>query len=397
MAQRSFEAPAMGPEAEALLCVARITLEAQDRERIARLLPAGLDWEAFLALAHAHGLLPLAHRHLNDLAPGLVPKTVLVELWGRYEAIARRNRGMARDLVEILAALEASGIAAIPYKGPALAFSLYGDVAMREYGDLDILVRAEDLLRARTILRDLRYHPEFPLEPAVEAAFLRSRSQYHLVLARERGTVVELHWKTDPEFPVEPVGDDPWWKSLPTARMEGVEVRRFAPREQLLILCLHGSKHFWGSLGWLVDIAELIKQDPRTDWEWIIARAASLRCERRLALALHLAHRLLRAPLPEEVIRRVDAGPVAALASAIRATLFAQEAPEPTALRLLELNLSLYECAPQRLAHLRDTLCAPSLVEWTRWPLPRALFFLYAPLRLARLTGKYVAKAAKGA
>ena len=387
MAPRSAEARGAGPEAALLLRCARIGLEPGGREEILRLAGSGLDWEAFFALAADHGMVPLAFRHLNDAAQ-VIPKPVMVELWARYEAIARRNRALAKELLAILAALDAAGIPAIPYKGPALAFSIYGNVAMREYGDLDILVRAQDVLRGKDLLQARGYAPQFPLAPGVEAAFLSAPSQHHVVLAGAGATVVELHWKTDPDFPVER-DEDAWWAGLGRARLDEATVRCFADRDLLLVLCLHGSRHWWGSLGWLVDVAEMVRRDARIEWDWIFARARELACARRLALGLHLAERLLGAPLPEAVGRRVAAHPgVAELAHRIEETLFARDAGL-NALQGLRMNLSLYERLPQRLAHLANTLVEPSLVEWTRWPLPRALFFLYPALRIMRLARKY--------
>ena len=40
-------------------------------------------------------------------------------------------------------------------------------------------------------------------------------------------------------------------------------------RELLLILCLHGTKHFWSSLGWLVDVAELIRREGFASCEYL--------------------------------------------------------------------------------------------------------------------------------
>lgn len=387
MARRHADVRSPSPEAELLVRCARIALGPGEREAIPRLAASGLDWEAFIALADDHGLVPIAFRHLNDVAAA-VPKPVLIELWGRYETVARRNRALAAELLAVLAALEAAGIPAIAYKGPALAFSIYGDVTMRVYGDLDILVRAKDVLRGKSVLQARGYVPEYPLEPDVEAAFLRAPSQHHVVLVGAGRIPVELHWKTDPDFPVER-GDDAWWAGLGHARLGGASVRCFSERELLLILCLHGSRHWWGSLHWLVDVAEMVRRDARIDWDWIFARAQALACERRLALGLHLAERVLRAPLPEAVGRRVAAHPgVAGLAERIEETLFARDA-RFNALQRLQMNLRLYERASQRLAHLASTLVEPSLVEWMRWPLPRALFFLYPSLRLTRLAWKY--------
>jgi hypothetical protein len=352
---------------------------------------AGIDWNALILAAETHGMLPLLHRRLGT-APD-VPRLVQVELLGRYEATARGNRVMTRELARILAALGSAGIAAIPYKGPALAFSLYGDIALREYCDLDIVIRPRDIPRAKEALAALGYAPEYPLEAGVERAFLRASSQYHLGMHGPRGTVVELHWKTDADFPVER-DDDAWWSNLAHAPIEELTVRAFSARELMLVLCLHGSKHGWERLAWLADVAQMIRQHPDMDWQWIFERADAMGCMRRLALGLHLAHALLDAPLPEAVRRRVEAQPrVAGIAREIRERLFTEGNIFREGPRALRFNLGLYERSRHRLAHVYNTLFAPSLVEWTRWPLPRALHFLYPAMRLSRLALKYLRRA----
>lgn len=383
------EVPALAREADLLLCGARLDLEPPHRQRILQLVETGLDWPYLLRMAAWHGLRPLLYRHLNAIASPAVPQPVFVELWGNHEATARRNRGMARELSKILAALDAHDIPAIPYKGPALAAFVYGDLALREFGDLDILLRPADLLKAKARLEGLGYRAQYPLAPAAEAAFLRSSSQYHVVLRHpEHATLVELHWKTDPDYPVEQ-GTDQWWKQLGRTRLDAADIRCFSVEELVLVLCLHGTKHYWGSLGWLVDVAELLRQHPRLDWEWIAAKAGALACTRRLAVGLRLAHRLLEAPLPAQALSAFQGmAEVEKLATDMAASLFPPR--QLSAFERLGRNLRLYERLGQRLSHCVSAVLAPSLIEWSRWPLPRALFILYVPLRLARLTRKYM-------
>lgn len=382
------------PEIELLLCCARLSLPAASHERIGRLIEGGLDWKFLLNAASGHGLLPLLYLHLNRLSPGMVPKAVLADLWARHELNARRNQAMAKELLSILQILDAQGIAAIPYKGPTLAAAVYGDLALREFGDLDILLRLEDVLRAKTLLEADGYVPEYALKPAVEAAFLRSRMQYHLVVLHPaRAVMVELHWKTDADFPVEPAQDARWWADLAYVDFMGAKVRRFASEELLLVLCLHGTKHGWSSLGWLVDVAELIRQHPDLDWDRVSRRATHLQCARRLGVGLTLVDELLGAPVPER-IKRQFAGLAKArvVADKIRASLFRPDFAEMSAFEGLRFNLSLYERPMQKFAHCTNVLLAPSLVEWSTWPLPRALFWLYLPLRVVRLVKKYSLK-----
>ena len=84
------------------------------------------------------------------------------------------------------------------------------------------------------------------------------------------------------------------------------------------------------------------------------------------------------------------------LALEMAGPLFVPEFHPMTTLGLLRMNLRLYERVRQKLSHFLNVIASPSLVEWTRWPLPRPLFPLYLPLRLARLAGKYIFKARSG-
>lgn len=379
------------PEAELLLLCARVTQTAPQQARVAALLEEGIDWDAFLSLAQRHGLQPLAHRHLESAAS--VPNGVRGRLWARAEWTATRNRAMTLELLRVLRLFGGAGIAALPYKGPALAAALYGDVALREFGDLDILLPPGEIRRALGLLEADGYQPEYPLSPQAREALLRSRAQYHLsLLHREARTMVELHWKTDALFPVEPVADAAWWRALGEMELLDGRVPCFAPRELLLVLCLHGSKHHWSSVGWLVDIAELLRREPGMDWAWVFGRAREWRCVRRLALGLHLAHRLLDAPLPPQVRDEAAAVPgVASLAGAIVPSLLAPEWKPVSVRENLRRDLLLYDRFSQRRRHVADTVFAPGLPEWSRFPLPRSLAFLWSPLRFARLLGKHVA------
>ncbi|HEX4779249.1 MAG TPA: nucleotidyltransferase family protein [Usitatibacter sp.] len=335
----------------------------------------GVDWDAFLALAERHGLRPLAHRALEGagVAP---PHGVARALWIAHAGRAQRNRAAAAELERLVRALDAAGIACIPYKGPTLALAAYGDVGLREFGDLDVLVRPGEIMAAKAVLASLGYEPEFKISAEAEHSLLHAREHYHLVMRGPGGAIVELHWHSDPDFPVER-DDDAWWSGR----------RAFSPDELMLVLLIHGSKHHWMSLHWLADVAALARRE-RIDWAWVANRARELHCRRRVAVGVALARSLLGAPIPAEP--GLAAGPRdEALAATFAREAFGSEAKTP-ALRLLARNAALYDLPRHRLRHAAEAVFAPTYAEWTRWRLPRALFFLYLPLRLARLTAKHL-------
>ena len=55
-------------------------------------------------------------------------------------------------------------IQALAFKGPTLAQNAYGDITLRQFGDLDILIRKKDRSRMVSILLNEQYIPEINLK-----------------------------------------------------------------------------------------------------------------------------------------------------------------------------------------------------------------------------------------
>jgi hypothetical protein len=340
-------------------------------------------------MAARHGLLTRLRRLLLDAGTDL-PRQSFVDLWAHHERLARRNAVLWAALGEVLEALARAGLPALPFKGPVLALQAYGDLAAREFADLDLLVRPRDLAAARAVLEGLGYVPECALAPAQEAAMLRARTQYHLLLVHpEKGVAVELHWKSDPDHPVEE-DTEAWWAARPRTPIEGREVLAFTQPELVLVLCIHGSKHHWSRLAWLADVAALLGKDEALDWAWIRARAAQLGASRRLALGLLLLADLLGAPVPEDQAAWARSLPaVRRQAATLTAHLFDPEPWTPGPWSRLGLDLAQREGPSAKLRCAWDVLFAPSHEEWMRWRLRGGLQILYPALRVVRLLRKH--------
>ena len=346
-----------------------------------------MDWNIVLALARRHGLLPLFERHLSQLEEASVPHPVRAEIWVHAESVRRRNLAMSSELARIVGTLQEAGIESIAYKGPTLALQAYGDPSLREFGDLDLLVRRDRALDAKDVLGGLGYTMQKPLGQAQQAALIASPRLYELPLidgAQQR--LVELHWRTDPDVDVLALDQVEWWQELPRMVIEGRDVRVLPPEELLVTLCLHGTKHFWSSLGWLVDIAELIRSQADLDWHLVTQLAERHRCRRRVQLGLLLARDILDAPVDARQLPTVHHD---AIASTIVEAWFDQSPRTPTLSTALLLNLRLHDDARRRVAYVWNASVAPGWGEWARWRLPGFLSFLYFPLRAARLTAKY--------
>ncbi|MCB0208872.1 MAG: nucleotidyltransferase family protein, partial [Anaerolineae bacterium] len=184
------------PEAALLLSCARRPMPGAGPPSLQTFLSADLDWDYLLQLASRHGLIPLLYTHLSRCGADRIPKPVLAKLWAGYELNTRHSQFLAEELAELLHLLESSGIRALPYKGPVLARLLYGHVALRHAGDLDILVSRADALRARELITARGYRSTRSLTHGQATAYLHGQRYYHFELVHPtHKLLVELHWR----------------------------------------------------------------------------------------------------------------------------------------------------------------------------------------------------------
>jgi len=353
--------------------------------RAGALLREKIDWDHLLRLARRHRVAALLHRQLDTIGIQAVPDAVRHELEAHFSHNKGRNLFMTAQLSHVLRLLEANGIQAISYRGPALAVSAYGSLALREFDDLDLLVDRQNILRVKDLLVSEGYRPQETLTEAQERWLLESQHSYSFV--RDRGPVfMELHWTISPRYVSRILDPERLWERVESISVAGVTVPTLPPEVLLPSLCEHGAKHSWERLGWICDVAELTQTSRTLDWDRIMREARRSGAGRMLALGLFLARSLLGARLPDEVRRLVEADPVVeALASGVRMRLFEERGRRRGAFERTLLQLRLLEHWGERIRFCRLALTTPTVADWKQVRLPPALSFLYYPLRVARL------------
>jgi len=298
-------------ERELLLCCARTQVSPEVGHRIRALAAGQIDWDYLFALARRHSIIPLIWLQLERHASDLIPPEFLAKLKLNYQQNSARNTILAAELCHIVELLTKEAIPVIPYKGPALALFAYGNLALRRFVDLDIIVRKSDVLRARDLLLADGYAPTKSLTTTQQELLLRT--QHNFQFARDNNRLLlELHWEVAPHLFASSVQEAELWLNLETITVKGTingtEMKTLAAEDLLLSLCLHGSRHLWERLGWICDVAELISRHD-LNWPALQQRAAAADSERMFLLGLHLARKLLQAPSPSEIQRRCDSDP----------------------------------------------------------------------------------------
>jgi|HubBroStandDraft_1064217.scaffolds.fasta_scaffold23565_2 hypothetical protein len=373
-------------EMELLLCCARTRANPEMSQRIRKAARKEIDWVQLIQLALRHDTLSLTYRNLHRICPDIVPTGVLQPLRARHEADATETRLLAKELTAILAFLDSCGIQAVPFKGPALAVRLYGDLSLRGFGDLDILIGEQDVVRARRLLIDWGYAPEW-VETGELNQFLREN--HELLLYRVDGKVrVDLHWRFISRSACLAGDPDRFLQHLETISIAGEDVQSLRLETYLLLLSMHAAKHQWAQLKFICDIAEIMAV-PDLDWHYVLHEADDLGLKRALGTSLLLAQGLLGAVLPATFAQDLRFDRTARVLAAQACTQLFAEPGERWGLQggitcQLEIRERFRDRTNIFLRHFLHKLKPSDLDRWFL-PMPKFLSFAYYVVRPVRL------------
>jgi hypothetical protein len=377
------------PEKRLLVCCARTKLTPEVATTIREILAGPLDWDFLLWEAEENSITPLLDRHLSAVAPGAAPPAAQEQWKKTCRANTVRCLYLTAELINILRIFHSQNIAAIPYKGPVLAAQAYGDVALREFEDLDIILRQSDVPKAHAIIVSLGYKPKFDwiLSPGAAASLVPGEYNYR---DESRRAMVELHTEiTLRHFPIKP-DLDAFIRNLVPVRVSDRDMLTFAAEDLLPMLCIHGSKDFWERLSWMADVSELVQSHPALDWDRVLRFAQPLNATRMLNLGLALAAGVLGASLPPEISARVKADRVAGeVAAEVRQRLLTRPFRTLDAAGRFQFRRRMLAGKFDGWRYAMRLAVVPSEDDWERMRLPRALAPLYVALRPLRLLQKY--------
>lgn len=346
----------------------------------------GQSLSDFISLAHAHGVFPLVYQAICKYAADLVSKQSLSELKQSNMNIVIQNMYMSAEMIRVLALLNENSIQAQAFKGPALSELAYGDIALRQYCDLDILIKKQDIAKSITLLSADGYTPEINLPEGMDKAFFACVN----VIGLGKTIRIEIHWELlSKNYAIEWL-EDTLWKENDTVYIDGDDVSMLAYNTHLLYLCTHGAKHLFERLEWVCDIDRLIRAKPNMDWQSLFEDARTLGIERMLLLGLYLAHQLLGLPLPRKISVKVfNESEVEALGRQIISLNFSTPDKQGRSYGTFGLLWRMRENYTDRLRFAWRAMFAPKFDDFKALQLPAYLVFLYPVVRPFRLLVKY--------
>ena len=367
-------------ENQIILCIARRELERS-------LLRREIDWDYLFATAQAHGLLPLLHKHLTTAASDLVPGHFLSRLKRESIANSQNVLHLIGKQLRVYKLFREHNIRVALFKGPLLAQLAYGEVSLRQAGDIDVLIPRHDFDHARKLLESLGYEMHPRLTPAQLTSHLNNHCEIQF-MRDDWFTVVDLHWELAPRSFVFNVKADEVLSRLQSVSLAGTLVETFNAEDLVLYQSMHGAKHLWRRLEWISALAESLRATPEINWDELVDRAAGARATRILSLGLRLVQQFSDVHVPAHVLAAIDSdGTMQRMAERVRAQVFENSgAADSTETNLY--NLRIMDRKRDALVSVLRSIFVPTLPDWQALALPSSLhplYYAYRPMRLSKV------------
>lgn len=347
--------------------------------------------ESLITAASQHGILPLVYKTIKNVSKSHYSlEHLLTALKSAYSQIARRNMLMSAELIRIMKLFENNGIEALAFKGPALSQSAYGDITLRQYGDLDILIKRSDISPMINLMRVEGYVPELALDTKMKETFLNALN----VIGFYKSTtnvLIEVHWELlSKNYAIHWNENALWDQKRESAVINGTGIPVLPFEQQLLYLCVHGSKHLFERLEWICDIDRSIRVNPDINWQHLLKEAEKRGIKRMLFLGLALCEQFFALELPDRI--RNEMGKEKALPKLISKVIginFSETSEKGKGYSTFGLLWSMRENLSDKLRFTWHGLFAPKFDDFNFIQLPKPLTFLYTIIRPFRLVTKY--------
>jgi hypothetical protein len=377
------------PEAQFVVASVRAFLNPEEGDVVRAAATRITDWLEVEKEARKHSVGAILAHVVARLLPGTLPEERLANLQAFARANARANLQLTAELLRLMKLFRQQEVKALPFKGPLLASTVYGNLGLRSFADLDILFSPTQVLAARDVLLAAGYDMRSCLHWNSDTAFLRSiNSEFTMA---NRDVQVDVHWRPLPDsFPFR-LDFASLWSDQSVVQLGGHSVPTFGAEHQLLFLAAHGAKHCWEKLGWLCDLARFLNV---TEIDWDRALALSLKGGSVLVLshALALARDVLGTKLPQQAEQLIAADERTTAIANIAAERLLHGIGRPGAIESLRFSLPFTTGAVGSLRLCHSLCLAPTEAEWSVLSLPPALYFLYYPLRIFRLGIKCIGR-----
>lgn len=277
------------PEFSLLLATCRPPTALDRTDAIKHALAAPINWQRLAKLVRRHRVAGLVADGLHRAAvdPGVLAASGLA---AQAAAAATKSLRLTAESARLQAHFDQLGLPALILKGAPLGVFAFGQPAIKEFWDIDLLVPRGCVIAARRALFGLGYQQHEPAALDDQQFDRFADFSKEAIFVDAAGHAVELHWRLT-DMPSSLAGIDPFATSC-LVDVGGRQMRTLAGPLQLAYLALHGQNHGWSRVKWIAEFHGFsITREP-VELIDMVRRATDLGASRQVNAALLLAHDL---------------------------------------------------------------------------------------------------------
>lgn len=299
----------LSPEDNLLIASARINMDDSMSYKIKEILGLDLDWDYIMEEASRNEIESLLYHNLHKMDDSRnIPESAMKDLRVAYYATTSRNIRFLNELSKLLKTFNDANIEVVVLKGAALAETVYQNIALRPFGDIDLLIREDKMPDAEEILSDLGYStpPVYPSKWHRKRHMISVRAEELHYVNQDKNVILDLHWDLQPRSSPFQIDVQKFWENTQTMKLAGVETLIFTPEHLLEHLCFHIYKEVIGGVSILIrhcDVNEVVRYYERDiDWGYFVETSKRYGLQIPSYYGLYTASGLLGAPVPENVL-----------------------------------------------------------------------------------------------
>jgi len=260
-----------------------------------------IDWDELYDRAGAHRIRPQIAELIRRISSPGIPGAFRE----RLDDYCRENLSLQlrtiAEFTRVKKILDEAGIEVVPFKGFWLAQEFYGDLSLREAGDLDLYFNVRDFDRLVTLLIENGYKAETSSSPAFIKKMKKISAEFNFERyeSGEKVLHAEFHWRLGSGFHGLDITLDELTPHITTGLIDGRSYPVFTPSANLLLALMHhGGKDPLIRLKYFIDMAMLLRKPDETDPEWVRRMSKKFRMERLLGVTMILTEQITGINVP---------------------------------------------------------------------------------------------------
>ena len=373
---------------DALINFSQSTIDFQKLEEDLKFIEQKEQWSDLFTRANMHGILPLVYKTLHSSHLN-IDEDVLFSFKQATVEIAKENMLMSSELLRVTKLFDAQQIPVTSFKGPTLSLMIHKDITLRQYSDLDLLIDETYLYEAAEILIKNGYQTDIDLKFLKNKQFILAAKDLPFTHPLSQ-VKIELHWKLfDPKFAIK---SNDFFKLTQDIQLYNSNITTFDTTNLLVYLCMHGSKHYWERIEWIVDIDRLTREY-EIEWEVFQTQVEQLEIKTLVYVGLCISSELFDTPIPHFIQKEMQE--YQTFGAKIIETIYDDEIINEVDIDTIDLqsitrNISFKDTKSSTLEAKIRSYFQLKQGDITIVNLPNYLSWAYYPLRFIRITQKYL-------